>query len=388
MRWILFILISLIVLPIAPAQAGDAEIKMLQTVMAPGPVDVSLFNGEFLKAVPPDKIQAGIVPLKQKIGPVVAVEPRGGTSYAIETAEWEILADIVLDANSKIAGLVFHEPVAKNAKIDDLLKVLGTVAPQMAYVVTKDGQPLYSSNPDQALAVGSAFKLGVLKALRDEIDAGTRKWADVAMLDAKDLSLPSGVLQSWPVGSPFTLHTLAGEMISISDNTAADTLLNTLGRDKVEAALGIAPVLTTRELFTLKASPDLKAKYVAADIAGKRAVLADVDTLPLPDVSKVLTPHDEGVEYYLSPATLCRLIGEVGDLDVMQINPGVAQKADWASVAFKGGSEVGVLSLTTLAKAKSGATYCVSVIWNGPAALDEGKSESAYAGVLAKLARG
>ena len=72
----------------------------------------------------------------------------------------------------------------------------------------------------------------------------------------------------------------------------------------------------------------------------------------------------------------------------MQINPGVAQKADWASVAFKGGSEVGVLSLTTLAKAKSGATYCVSVIWNGPAALDEGKSESAYAGVLAKLARG
>lgn len=46
-------------------------------------------------------------------------------------------------------------------------------------------------------------------------------------------SLPGGILQNWPKGAPLTLHTLAGLMISQSDNTAADTLLEILGRDVV-----------------------------------------------------------------------------------------------------------------------------------------------------------
>ena len=235
--------------------------------------------------------------------------------------------------------------------------------------------------------MGSAFKLGVLKVLKDEIDAGTRKWSDVVTLKAEDISLPSGMLQTWPVGGPLTLHTLAALMISISDNTAADMLLKLVGRDKVEAALGIAPALTTRELFTLKANADLRTKYVAADLAGKRAVLEEVDKLPLPDAGQVMTPHDEGVEYYLSPTKLCALIAAVGELDVTQINPGVLPKSDWTAVSFKGGSEIGVLSFTTLAEARSGATYCVSAIWNAPQAIDEGKAAVAYAGVMGKLAR-
>ena len=142
-------------------------------------------------------------------------------------------------------------------------------------------QTLYSSNAETWRSrSGSAFKLGILKALRDEIDAGAHKWDEVVTLGATDISLPSGVLQNWPVGSPFTLHTLAGEMISISDNTAADALLRVVGRDKVEAALGhCAEVLiTTRELFTLEGQPRSQGEVpVAADAAAKRAVLATVD---------------------------------------------------------------------------------------------------------------
>ena len=47
-------------------------------------------------------------------------------------------------------------------------------------------------------------------------------------------SLPSGITQSWPAGSPVTLQTLATLMISISDNTATDTLV-TLERRKLDA---------------------------------------------------------------------------------------------------------------------------------------------------------
>jgi beta-lactamase class A len=371
-----------------PAFAGEAEIAVLRLVLAPGPVDLSLFGADFLKAVPADQIRAAVEPIKTMIGPVAGIEPRGGTSYAIETATHEMLADIALDAHGKIAGLLLHPPLAKSATIVDLLKELSAIAPKGAYLVSKNGTPVYSSNPDVALAVASAFKLGILKALRDDIGSGTRKWSDVVTLTAGDISLPSGVLQSWPVGSPLTLHTLAAEMISISDNTAADTLLRVVGRDKVEAALGIAPVLTTRELFTLKASPELKAKYQVADLAGKRAVMAELDALPLPDLSKGLPPLDEGVEYYLSPTTLCGLMRSVADLDVTQINPGVAQKADWRMISFKGGSEVGVLSLTTSLVDSTGTKWCVSAVWNAPGAIDEAKAMAAYAGVLSKLSKG
>jgi len=372
----------------APALAGDAEIAALKAVLAPGPAEAGLFNGAFLKAVPPDKLQAVVEPIKTQIGPVVAVEARGGQTYAVETATYEMIADIVLDADGKIAGLLFHAPVQKNISLDDLLQQMAAAAPQSAYVVLKDGKPIAASTPDKALAVGSAFKLGVLKALKDDIDSGAREWSDVVMLKAEDMSLPSGMLQTWPVGSPLTLHTLATLMISISDNTAADMLLKLVGRDRVEAALGISLALTTRELFILKANRELLSRYVAADAEGARKVLVEVDALPLPDVSKIMTPFTPGAEWHVSPNKLCALMAEVADLDVTQVNPGVVPKTDWASVSFKGGSEVGVLSLVTQARGKDGTTYCVAATWNAPQALDEGKAETAYAGVLGKLARG
>ena len=78
--------------------------------------------------------------------------------------------------------------------------------------------------------MGSAFKLGVLKALKEQIAGGRHSWDEVAELTAPDLSLPSGIIQGWPMGAPLTLHSLAALMISISDNTATDVLMRVVGR--------------------------------------------------------------------------------------------------------------------------------------------------------------
>src|SRR5690606_39753601 len=51
------------------------------------------------------------------------------------------------------------------------------------------------------------------------------------ILEAGDVSLPTGILQEWPVGTPMTIQSLATLMISISDNTATDVLLRVAGRD-------------------------------------------------------------------------------------------------------------------------------------------------------------
>ncbi len=388
MRGALALITLLAALMAAPAMTQDKEIATLTAVLADGGLDASLFSEQFLKAVPPAQLEPAIQGIKATIGPVVAVTHQGGPTYLVETATHEMSSDIVLDAADKIVGLFFRPPVASTADIEDVLREMAAVAPQSAFLVTENGVTLHGKDADTALAIGSAFKLGVLKALRQQIEAGGKSWDEVVELEAGDISLPSGMLQGWPVGAPLTLHTLASLMISISDNTATDVLVRVVGRDAVEAALGIAPSLTTRELFVLKAERELLARYLAGDLAEKRAVLNEVATKPLPDGSKALSPHDQGAEWYVSPTALCTLIESVADLDVVQINPGVANKRDWAQIAFKGGSETGVLNLTTAVIGKDGTRYCVAASWNDSKAIDETKATSAYASLLSKLAKG
>ncbi|HZY68329.1 MAG TPA: serine hydrolase [Devosia sp.] len=384
----LFAIVGLLAGMTAPAAlAREAEIAALKAVLAEGPVDQALFAPAFLEAVPPAELEPVLEGTKQTIGPVVAVTHSAGPTYIVETATHELSADITLDGNGRIVGLFFRPPVASGGTVEEALAEIEAVAPETAYIVTRNGEPLHEAGADTPLAAGSAFKLGVLKALREAVDAGERRWTDVAELTAADRSLPSGILQGWPEGAPLTLHTLATLMISISDNTATDALIRIVGREAVEAALGIAPALTTRELFVLKAEGDLLERYLAADVAAKRAVLEEVAGRPLPDGSKALTPHDEGAEWYLSPRALCTLMESVADLDLFAVNPGVANPAGWASVAFKGGSEVGVLNLTTAVRAEDGTRYCVAASWNDAAAIDEAKATAAYAGLLARLAR-
>jgi beta-lactamase class A len=387
MRAVLALVTLLCSLLAAPLMAQEKEIATLKAVLAEGALDQSLFSPEFLKVIPPAQLEAAVGGVKTTIGPVVAVSHQSGPTYLVETATHEMSSDIVLDAADKIAGLLFRPPVASTATIEDVLAEMAALAPQSAVLVTENGVPLHAKDADTALAIGSAFKLGVLKALRAQIEAGGKSWDQVVELEAGDVSLPSGMLQGWPVGAPLTLHTLASLMISISDNTATDVLMRVVGRDAVETALGIAPAITTRELFVLKGERELLARYLAGDLADKRAVLAEAATKPLPDGTKALSPHDQGAEWYVPPTALCALIESVADLDVTHINPGVANKKDWTQVAFKGGSETGVLNLTTAVTAKDGTRYCVAASWNDSKAIEEAKATSAYATLLSILAK-
>ena len=90
-----------------------------------------------------------------------------------------------------------------------------------------------------------------------------------------------------------TVRQVASEMISISDNTAADMLISLVGRGAVEAAaraVGMAdpaldvPFLTTRELLVLKLDdwPQLARRYLALGSAGRLALLTGtVDEVPI-----------------------------------------------------------------------------------------------------------
>jgi beta-lactamase class A len=370
--------------PITPEQA-------IARLLGSGPVQEAWFDPNFLAHVPLSRIQQIVDQYTSQSGKFQHVEktPEGYTVF-LERASFPAKAG--LNAQGQFVMLWFGLPQPLHAgSLEDSVRPFTQLAGKVSLVVIQDGKTRASLNPGEALAVGSAFKLAIISALNSQVGAGKHRWDEVVALNPTWKSLPSGVLRIWPDQTPLTLATLADEMISISDNTAADALLSVVGRENVEAvAPRDRPFLSTREAFILKdpANAALLARYRAADPAGRRALLPEIDKLPLPDVSIFASgqPLDTDIEWFFTTPELCALIDAVRDLGAMQINPGVAAKNDWQQIAYKGGSEPGVLNLTTALTGRSGHHYCVAATWNSEGVLDENKFFSLYGGVLSSLA--
>jgi len=112
-----------------------------------------------------------------------------------------------------------------------------------------------------ARPLGSAFKLYVLGAIAGAVATHRLSWNQQFALRKQWLSPGSGVLAADAPGTRFTVSQYADYMMSISDNTAATSLIDIAGRGSVQAQLskfGTAhptrdiPFLTPRELIVLK----------------------------------------------------------------------------------------------------------------------------------------
>jgi len=293
--------------------------------------------------------------------------------------------------NALIAAVALTALPARTAAqhLPDLDAFGGSVA----YVVERDGATIAQRNADEPLAVASAFKLSVLAALRNEIDGRRRSWSDVVALDPSWKSLPSGILQDWPDGSFVTLQTLSTLMISLSDNTAADALIAVLGRETIEPyAFDNIPLLTTREVLTLKSAgaASLRRRWRKSGIPQRRAMLSAIDAVPIGAIMEAgVQPADLDVEWHYGTRQLCALMRDVADLPLMSVEPGPAVPGDWLRVAYKGGSDAGVVNMTSVLTARDGTTYCVSATANDlRGTIDANAFRNAYARVIASLAHG
>ena len=235
-------------------------------------------------------------------------------------------------------------------------------------------------NGDRAAPLGSGFKLWVLAEAARQVKAGKRRWSDVVPIGER--SLPGGVIQNWPQGAPITLHTLATQMISISDNTATDTLMTTLGRANVDAmvrASGVTdadatlPLLTTMEAFQLKhpSNAALVADWATLSPDARRKRLADPKLRATPISAGMFgdKPLALQIEWFASPADMARVldtIRKIGDeqaMAILAVNPG-GDASRFAYQGFKGGSEPGVISASYLVRTKSGEWRAVVGNWH------------------------
>lgn len=352
-----------------------------------------------------------------------SVTSRSDTQLSVEATAADGTAAVVnlsLDSQGHIEGLLvqpgeqpqLNEPVSSLDDAVTRLDALGTVRLAAARIevgacVTTDG-----TGADDLAPIGSIFKLYVLGAVVTALDTGTLSWEDQLTITDQVKSLPSGVLQNRADGSTVTVNEAVELMITISDNTATDLLIDAVGRDAVEQALSDwghdepgrnQPVMTTREFFQLKAADDaVQDRWIAGDEATRRSILEELATQDLPP----LTVFDDGpvhpdeIEWFASPTDLCRVLaGLYARMDetgmeplrrALTANPGVAADQDqWAEIVFKGGSEPGLLAAAFLVEDAQGQVFTLTgSVVRPDGGLDQTKALLLFAGARDTLGSG
>ena len=380
-----------------PATPAGARLTWVLAALNGAPVSVADANANFttgfLAQVPVAQLQAVFAQLAAAApwtlmgldGPstpssLVAIVRRGDGQY------WRIVVQTSPAESDRMNGL-FLAPagdldptLASFAAIDDAVQELAPAVNLLVASVDASGgcTSLHALHPEASLAIGSTFKLYVLAALAASIEAGQREWTDTIAIQDQYKSLPSGDLQDQPVGTLLPVLTFAEKMISISDNTATDHLLFTVGREAVETMLTTArhhepaldvPFIGTRELFTLKLmlSPAEQDAYVAASVDEKRTLLAGYAATrdPRTYTGTWTTPlRIDTLEWFASPDDLCNVMATLKGYgeqpatapvhDVLALNPGLPDPGQaFTYIGFKGGSEPGVLNLTWLVQRAS-----------------------------------
>ena len=346
-------------------------------------------TSQFEAAVAQAQLEQILGQITGQLGAFTTVE---GTRspYTVVFEEGTATTHISLDGEGRVAGLQFTELIPTAGTLEQAIERVEQLQGERSLLIRRDGEVIQARRENEPMAVGSSFKLAVLAAVDHSVDGGSLSWGRAVELEESWKSLPSGILQDWPEGTSITIETLATLMISISDNTATDALISIVGREAVERhAPDSVPFLTTAEAFRLKnpANDHLLSEYRAGSTDERRAVLERLSGRPLPDASLFAGgPVAPDVEWFMSTTEVADLIERLEYLDLLTVNPGLARRSAWDRVAYKGGSEPGIMNLTTALTAADGTRYTVSLTVNREdAALDEPAIFAAYQAILQAL---
>lgn len=339
---------------------------------------------DFLEQVSP--VELGLVLAQvRRAGPyvVTAAAPASGvgrTAVLSLAAQEPLLLTVSVDEQGLVSTLLLQPDTSGAtpevddwADLDAALAELGGTS-QVVVGQVEDGTctTTYTSPGVEPggdpFPSGSVVKLLVLAAVADQVRAGELAWEEELTLTPEVVSLPSGELQDRPEGSTVSVREAAGLMISVSDNTATDLLIDRLGqgalRDTAVAAgldpTAIMPVPSTRQVFQLgwQVDSEVRTRWAEALVPERReAMLADLPAELDLDPATVTEPRwQDGIGWFLTGAQICTLHARLQQLaedpdgeplrEILAANPGLPSPEDVAYQAYKGGSLPGVLAMS------------------------------------------
>lgn len=357
-----------------------------------------IFTAGFLADVPPAQLEVFRRQLSEQLGSILRVERLEPQSPDVveftlrfERATGSGTLQIDRDDDDRISGLsissiqpLIHDPVGLIERLDALPGEAGLLIARLGADGTIEPQLAHRAN--ERLAIGSAFKLYVLAALARSVERGEHSWDEVVPLTVQTFS--GARLNHFPDGAPLTIQTLATLMISESDNRATDQLMALLGRQAIEAELiasghsdpdSTVPMLSTAQLYALKADDELATLYAGLGEDEQAEVLAQLDLsgVPTADINGFFGagPRSIDIEWFASAEDIARIFAVLRDLgdpvviDILAVNPALpdAERDRWTYAGYKGGSEPGVLNLSWLLLTPDGQWYAIILTQNDPA---------------------
>ncbi len=392
------------------------------------------FAAEFLEQVPADQIAPILAGVREEsrlhltaVGPVEE-GPQGTFSTRLSlTGEQALRVVLSVDDQGRIAGLLLQpgppedlpQVASWHALAQEFAALGGTTRLYVGQVSEGTCRTEHATAAEPVAAPsGSIFKLIVLAAVVEAIEADELSWDQELTITPGLKSLPSGQLQDRPDGSRVSVQEAATLMISISDNTATDLLMDAVGEQRLTDVVArisdqperLTPLLTTREFFELGwNAPTVREQWASADPAARTALLAtlphDLAELRSNPFAVTEPVWQQGVGWFLTGQEICtahailaQQAGTPAGAPVRQIlsaNPGLPAPGEASYQGFKGGSAPGVLAysfyLETRAEdaradaAGTGEVLVVQVSHDGPI-LPQGYSDLTQAG-LALLVR-
>ena len=370
------------------------DVALLEALWRERGSDLSVFDEEFLREVPPPELRATLERTIDELGAFEGVG-RGNADrrHVLVTATHELPLELVRNAAGQIVHLLITDRIVRHATLEGALHALDAAGTATSWLLLKGEECVGGHRAAEPLAIASACKLWVLDAYRRAVAAGELRRDDVVTLGERHRAWPSGILQDAPPELPLTLESAAALMMGLSDNTATDVLIEALGRERVEAGSPFDPLLTNVELCKLQADAALESRYAGATTAeARRTILASLASVTLPRKAPFVAAPLPGAEWYASVEALCEVIERVEDEPSTRGRGGFVDRADWQQVTAKAGSETGVLNYTVRLVDENGVVWRFAVTWNGLldeqgrlSGLDRQDLDSRFASVIARL---
>src|SRR5260370_3448434 len=114
----------------------------------------------------------------------------------------------------------------------------------------------YFLHADEVLPTASSIKIAILAELYHQAQQGKLKLGDLYTLQSSDLVSGSGIAGALTPGvTRLTLRDVAALLISVSDNSATNVIIDRIGRENVNAvliSLGLTHTRLPRKMMDLK----------------------------------------------------------------------------------------------------------------------------------------
>lgn len=228
-------------------------------------------------------------------------------------------------------------------------------------IVDLTDQRSFYLNADAVYPTASTIKIAILAELYRQTERGSgAKLGDLYTIDAKDGVGTEGILQSMSAGvSRITNHDLALLMVSLSDNSATNVLIDRVGMDNVNkwlAQLGLEQTRLRRRMLDIKAAqegrentstPRELVTMLQALHAGRVFDKATTD-----DFFKMLSTQKSSYLPRLLPADLV-IANKPGNLDAVRNDAGIV---------FVPGRPFAIAVMTTFSGDDLAAEQCIARI--------------------------